>query len=89
MQNYKFVQNKNCEYFPCHPDIPEEEFNCLFCYCPLYALKGECGGDYTYLSNGIKSCMSCIKPHQFTGYDHICSHIDQLLEVVKNKKSAL
>ena len=33
---YKFFQNKKCEYFPCHKGIPEEDFNCLFCYCPLY-----------------------------------------------------
>ena len=30
---YKFFQNKKCEYFPCHKGIPEEDFNCLFCYC--------------------------------------------------------
>ena len=39
---YKFFQNKKCEYFPCHKGIPEEDFNCLFCYCPLYTL-GKCG----------------------------------------------
>ena len=30
-----FFQNRPCEYFPCHKGIPEEAFNCLFCYCPL------------------------------------------------------
>ena len=24
-ENYKFFQNKKCEYFPCHKGIPEDE----------------------------------------------------------------
>lgn len=83
MANFKFHQNTACEYFPCHKDIPVEEFNCLFCYCPLYALKGECGGDYTYLKNGIKSCMGCKKPHDRNGYEHITTHIKDLIDLVK------
>ena len=37
-RNYSFMQNRDCEYFPCHAGVSEEDFNCLFCYCPLYAL---------------------------------------------------
>ena len=40
----RFFQNTECEFFPCHQGISKEEFNCLFCYCPLYALGKECGG---------------------------------------------
>ena len=40
-ENYKFVQNKACEYFPCHKTSDPENFNCLFCFCPLYMLKQE------------------------------------------------
>ena len=43
-RNYSFVQNRACEYFPCHEGVPEEDFNCLFCYCPLYALGKACAG---------------------------------------------
>lgn len=39
VEKYKFYQNKECEYFPCHKGTDSENFNCLFCYCPLYALK--------------------------------------------------
>ena len=49
---YKFFQNKKCEYFPCHKGIPEADFNCLFCYCPLYTLGKSCGGNFEYLKNG-------------------------------------
>ena len=37
-KHYSFFSNKECEYFPCHQGADPENFNCLFCYCPLYAL---------------------------------------------------
>ena len=85
MDNYKFMQNKRCEYFPCHKGIAKEEFNCLFCYCPLYPLKDKCGGNYTYLENGIKSCMNCNKPHTLNGYEHIQKQINCVIELGKIK----
>ena len=42
--SYRFFQNKECEYFPCHKAENEEEFNCLFCYCPLYR-ENKCIGN--------------------------------------------
>jgi len=56
---YKFFQNSKCEYFPCHKGVKEEDFNCLFCYCPLYMLGEDCGGNFTY-THGIKDCYSYI-----------------------------
>ena len=42
-KHFAFYTNKECEYYPCHP-VPEgTEFNCLFCYCPLYMLGRKCG----------------------------------------------
>ena len=52
-----------CEYFPCHSTDCPEDFNCLFCYCPLYALGARCGGDFSYTAAGIKDCSACMKPH--------------------------
>ena len=49
MEHFKFFQNKKCEYFPCHKTKNEEDFNCLFCYCPLYALGDKCGGNFKYI----------------------------------------
>lgn len=85
MNNYKFMQNKNCEYFPCHSGIKEEEFNCIFCYCPLYVLKDKCGGNFEYLQNGIKSCMNCHKPHDLNGYDYVQNHIKLIIEMAKGQ----
>lgn len=59
---YTFVQNRSCEYFPCHQTLQTENFNCLFCYCPLYRVD-ECGGNFTILDNGVKDCTNCTVPH--------------------------
>ena len=63
MANYDFFQNKACEYFPCHKGADPENFSCLFCYCPLYALGENCGGDFCYTEDGIKDCSACLRPH--------------------------
>jgi len=70
-KHYNFFQNKECEYFPCHKGVKEEDFNCLFCYCPLYTLGKHCGGNCTYTESGIKSCQHCTFPHQKKNYDAI------------------
>lgn len=59
---YAFVQNRACEYFPCHKTNDPAHFNCLFCYCPLYRFP-DCGGNPAYLPNGVKDCSSCTVPH--------------------------
>lgn len=80
--NYKFVQNKKCEFFPCHQGVKEEEFNCLFCYCPLYALKDKCGGNPTFLEDGTKDCSNCTITHQKgAGYDHVMRKIEEILQL--------
>jgi len=68
---FKFFAHEDCEYFPCHEIEKGEGFNCLFCYCPLYAMGRECGGNYRYLSNGIKDCSGCLVPHRKDNYDYI------------------
>lgn len=89
--NYKFVQNNKCEYFPCHEIKDKEKFNCLFCYCPLYMMGEECGGNFKYTTHGIKDCSNCLLPHiKDAGYDHIQTKmmtvIEQVQEEYLNKK---
>ncbi|NLY36729.1 MAG: metal-binding protein [Tissierellia bacterium] len=71
-ENYKFNPNQKCEYFPCHKGVEKEDFNCLFCYCPLYLLGEECGGNYSY-HDGLKDCSGCTKPHDSDSYDFVMS----------------
>lgn len=83
--NYRFINHRQCEYFPCHKGITEEDFNCLFCFCPLYALKDKCGGNFKFTENGIKDCSACTLPHGPNGYDHIMSKMSMVMELGKNK----
>ena len=83
MEHYKFVQNRACEFFPCHQGAEDAEFNCLFCYCPLYALGDRCGGSFRYLENGIKDCSDCVRPHIRENYDEILSRMLDVMELVK------
>jgi Zn-finger protein len=70
--SYKFFQNKTCEYFACHKTENIENFNCLFCFCPLYTIKN-CGGNFKILKNGIKDCTNCLIPHY--NYDYVIDKI--------------
>ena len=86
----QFVQNRACEFFPCHKGVAEEEFNCLFCFCPLYALGRECGGDFVVLENGVKSCEHCTRPHTPGGYERVMERIGLVVrrvaeDIKKNK----
>ncbi|MSS44385.1 metal-binding protein [Anaerosalibacter bizertensis] len=81
MENsYKFYRNIACKYFPCHKVKNEEEFSCLFCYCPLYFLE-ECGGNHQNYK-GIKDCTNCLIPHSPKGYEYINNKI---MEVNKER----
>ena len=77
-KNYSFMQNLKCEYFPCHKTSRPEDFNCLFCYCPLYALGDKCGGNFRYTEKGIKSCVECGFPHRYENYDALLKRFPEL-----------
>lgn len=86
IEHYKFTQNKACEYFPCHKVKDIETFNCLFCYCPLYALGDGCGGNFAFTASGVKSCMGCTKTHGLNAYDHVMGHMKEIMELGKRRK---
>ncbi len=83
---YSFTQHKTCEFFPCHKVDREEDFNCLFCYCPLYALGSQCGGNFKYLENGVKDCSDCLVPHGRGSYSHVMSKFPLLKELAKENQ---
>lgn len=85
LAHYAYYQNKECPYFPCHKNANEEFFNCLFCYCPLYALGDKCGGNFVYLENGIKDCSNCLVPHSKGGYPYIIKNFPKITELAKRK----
>ncbi|WP_142413966.1 cysteine-rich small domain-containing protein [Hathewaya massiliensis] len=85
-ENYKFFQHKDCEYFPCHKVKDDKDFNCLFCYCPLYTLGSKCGGNFTFTENGIKNCTNCLIPHSKKGYEYIMSKWNEIAEIANKNK---
>ncbi len=72
MENsYRFFENRECRYYPCHKGI--QELNCLFCYCPFYTWK-KCPGHPAYKETGgrrIKICTGCTFVHRPENYDKI------------------
>ena len=82
-RHFSFFQNKECEFFPCHPDIPEDVFNCLFCYCPLYALGRKCGGSCSYTQDGVKDCQHCTFPHWKDHYSFVIDRYADIQKVVR------
>ena len=71
-RRYQFFNHAACEFYPCH-DMPAEELNCLFCFCPLYALGPAYGGNYRYVGErgDIKDCSACTLPHRRENYDYL------------------
>lgn len=83
MEKFKFFQHRDCEFFPCHKKTEEEKFNCLFCYCPLYALGEQCGGNFEYTEDGIKDCSNCMIPHSEKSYEYIMSKWAMINDLAK------
>ena len=73
--SYRFFQNKECEWFPCHSTTNHENFSCLMCYCPLYTYKN-CGGNYSLIDGKIKDCSKCTIPH--FNYDYIINKLKNI-----------
>ena len=94
--SYRFFQNRECKFFPCHEVQDEDDFNCLFCYCPLY-LDDNCIGSPEYIITGrgqrIKDCSSCLVVHRPEMYDKVIAHLrrqDEILRVdLRKMKSPL
>ena len=88
MASYRYFQNRECAYFPCHKDANPDNFNCLFCYCPLYALGDQCGGSFSYTEKGIKDCSRCLFPHRAENYDNMMEKAVRIMELAKKDAPA-
>lgn len=79
----KYFSNQSCAYYPCHRITDGKDFNCLFCYCPLYALGDRCGGNFDYNDKGLKDCSGCTLPHGEGGYEYVMAHIKEVCEIAR------
>ena len=72
MENsYRYFENRDWKYFPCQEGL--KDFNCLFCYCPLYRFE-KCLGNPSYFEKDgkrIKVCSDCTVPHRPENYERI------------------
>lgn len=79
MENsHRFFRNETCAYFPCHETDDPQNFNCLFCYCPLYCLGKDCGGDFRITPGGVKDCTPCLVPHRPENYERIVGKLREV-----------
>ncbi len=84
-KHYAFFQNRACECFPCHEGVAEEDFNCLFCWCPLYALGENCGGACGFLTDGTKDCSLCAWPHRRENYGKVLERFEDIKKLAQKK----
>ena len=82
----RFFQNRGCPFFPCHRGVKEQDFNCLFCYCPLYALGDRCGGNFRYTDSGVKSCEDCAFPHRRENYERVLRRWPEIAALTERKE---
>ena len=77
--SFRFFENRDCEYYPCHRDI--EHINCLFCYCPFYFLESCPGTPSCMEKNGMKIrvCTDCNYPHEAENYPAVIKEIRKAL----------
>ena len=85
-KHYAYFSNEKCEAFPCHSVEDASNFNCLFCYCPLYALGAECGGNFQLRKNGVKDCTGCSVPHDRENYGYITGRFDEIVRKIIDRK---
>ena len=63
--------------------VDPEDFNCLFCYCPLYALGEDCGGGFRMLESGVKDCSGCALPHRRENYGKITGAFQRIVDTFR------
>ena len=69
--SYRYFENRDCKYYPCHKG--QDNINCLFCFCPLYGMPN-CPGNCKWIEKDgkqIKSCIDCVFPHIEENYEKV------------------
>ncbi|MEG2420467.1 MAG: cysteine-rich small domain-containing protein [Oscillospiraceae bacterium] len=87
-KEFSFFAHRDCEYYPCHRVPVGEAFNCLFCYCPLYALGRDCGGNFVFLKNGRKDCSNCLLPHRREAYGYISERYEEIATMITEREKS-
>ena len=84
--HFTYFTNTECEFFPCHPTEHPEDFNCMFCYCPLYTLGRKCNGNYVFLPDGTKDCSACMIPHKKENFTYITARFEEIADLIRQNE---
>ncbi len=80
--SYRFFENKECMYYPCHAGMEGKSLNCLFCYCPMHPYP-DCLGKPVFRENKngriFKDCTGCVFPHDPQNYETILAFLKEKL----------
>jgi len=80
--SYRFFNNHDCKYMPCHKDIAPKDLNCLFCFCPMNHFE-DCPGNPRFITKDdgrvIKDCSYCDFPHRAENYEAIMEFLKKKL----------
>lgn len=49
-------------------------------------LGRDCGGNFTYLENGVKDCSKCLVPHRRNNYGYIASRFQSIVEEMSRRE---
>ncbi len=85
-KHYSFFSHKECEFFPCHKTDDPDNFNCMFCYCPLYVLGDKCGGNFSKTDSGLKDCSKCLLPHQRNSFGYISECFSRIVATMERQE---
>ncbi len=86
-KNIPFSVIKNVSFFRATKVADPQDFNCLFCYCPLYALGIECGGNFKYTEKGLKDRTGCLLPHKRRNYGYVTGKYQELAKLMDEIRS--
>jgi Zn-finger protein len=80
-------KGKDCNYYPCHDGIIEEEYQCEFCFCPIYPCNIEkTGGKIISGRDGsqIWDCSDCIIVHEKENFNKIKKGLHNIIQEISN-----
>lgn len=68
--SYKFFENLGCKYYPCHSGIKKGEFNCLYCFCPIFVVCKR---------HSKSGCEFCKVPHDKGSYKFMMLELNNMV----------
>ncbi|MFR6561455.1 MAG: cysteine-rich small domain-containing protein [Eubacterium ventriosum] len=86
-KEFSYFSHRKCEFFPCHKNADGNNFNCLFCYCPLYTLGDKCGWRILGIwIMGLRIARDCLYPHFKENYGKVVERFSEIVKSMNEKR---